>query len=68
MRVTAVIQKNDDAWQDVSPFWNDTISRRFQDSVISELDTILRFLDQACETLENKTYTVNSKLHEYENL
>jgi hypothetical protein len=68
MRVAAIIQKNETAWQEVSPYWKDTISQRFQDSVMSELNRILQSLDSACVVLEDETDKVKDKLRKYENL
>jgi len=68
MRVTAVINNNQTAWQEVSLFWNDTISQRFHTSVLTEMDSILRYLDRACEKLEAETESVLKKLGRYENL
>ena len=68
MRVIAVINNNQTAWQEVSLSWNDTISQRFRKSVLTEMDSVLQYLDRACEKLETETESVISKLSRYENL
>jgi predicted 2-oxoglutarate/Fe(II)-dependent dioxygenase YbiX len=68
MRVIAVINNNQTAWQEVSLSWNDTISQRFHTSVLTEMDSILQYLDRACEKLETETENVLSMLNRYENL
>jgi hypothetical protein len=68
MRVTSIIQKNDEAWQEVSLSWKDDFSQRFYNSVVMELKAVLASLNAACATLEEKTDEVRNKLRAYENL
>jgi hypothetical protein len=68
MRVTSIIQKNDEAWQEVFLSWKDDFSQRFYNSVVMELKTALASFDAACVILEEKTDEVRNKLRAYENL
>jgi hypothetical protein len=66
MRVTAVSRHNAGAWENVSPFWKDAISSRFQVSVLAEMERVLQTLDKACADMEQATDHVIKQLSQYE--